>query len=76
MWPIKEIENKQLLIKWPNLIPYSKLQECVVTVLLLTSTSLTEKENSDKISICFDIQNFQALFISLLFILILWLSER
>ena len=25
---------------WPNLIPYSKLQECVVTVLFLTSNSL------------------------------------
>ena len=40
MWPIKEKENKQLLILWPNLIPYSKLKECVFTVLLLTSTPL------------------------------------
>ena len=27
MWPIKEKENRQLLRLWPNLIPYSKLQE-------------------------------------------------
>ena len=38
MWPIKEEENRHLLILWPNRNPYSKLQECVVTVLLLTST--------------------------------------
>ena len=25
MWPIKDKENKQLLIKWPNLIP---LESC------------------------------------------------
>ena len=40
MWPIKEKENKQLLILWPNLIPYSKLKECVVKVLLLSSIPL------------------------------------
>ena len=40
MWPIKEKENRRLHIWWPNLIPYSKLWECVVTVLLLTSTLL------------------------------------
>ena len=40
MWPIKEKENRQLLILWPNFIPYRKLYKWVVTVLLLTSTSL------------------------------------
>ena len=40
MQPIKDKRNSQLLMKWPNLIPCSKLQECYVTVLLLTSTSL------------------------------------
>ena len=25
MWPIKEKENRQLLIQWPNLIPYSMM---------------------------------------------------
>ena len=25
LWPIKEKENMQVLLKWPNLIPYSKL---------------------------------------------------
>ena len=41
MWPKKEKENRQLLIKWTNLIPYARnLQECVETVLLLTSTPL------------------------------------
>ena len=40
MWPIKEKVPRHLLIYWPNIIPYSKLHECVVTVLLLTSTSL------------------------------------
>ena len=35
MWPIQEREKRQLFILWPNLIPYSKLYECVVTVLLL-----------------------------------------
>ena len=35
-----EKRNKELLILWPNLILYTKLQECVVTVLLLTSTPL------------------------------------
>ena len=29
-----------MLIKWPNLIPYSKLQKYVFTVLLLTLTPL------------------------------------
>ena len=41
MWPIKEKENRHLLIQWPYLNFYSKLQECVVTVLLLTSTTLS-----------------------------------
>ena len=36
----KEKENRQVLIQWPNLIPYSKLQECAVAVLLLTSNPL------------------------------------
>ena len=40
MWPIMEKENRQLLLLWPNLIRYSKLYECVVTVLLLTLTPL------------------------------------
>ena len=40
MWPIKERENRHLLIQWPNLIPYNKLQKCVASVLLSTSTSL------------------------------------
>ena len=40
MWPIKEKENRELPMLWPNLVPYSKLQVCVVTVLLLTSTPL------------------------------------
>ena len=40
MWPIIEKENRQLLIMWPNIFPYSKLKYCVVTVLLLTSTPL------------------------------------
>ena len=42
MWPIKEKENRQLLIKWPNLVPYSYLKERVVSVLLLKSTPLIE----------------------------------
>ena len=37
MWPIKERENRHSW--WPNLISYNKLYKCVVTVLLLTSTS-------------------------------------
>ena len=43
MWPIRAKENRQLLIMWPNLIPYSKL----VTVLLSTSIPLlnSSKEN-------------------------------
>ena len=41
MWPIKEKENTW----WPNLIPYIKLKECVVTVLLLTSTALIENRS-------------------------------
>ena len=40
MWPIKGKENRRLLIMWPNFISYSKLQECVITVLLKTSTPL------------------------------------
>ena len=36
-------ENRQLLRMWPNLIPYSKLHEYVVTVLLLTSIPLVGK---------------------------------
>ena len=40
MWPIQEKENRQLLKLWPNFILFSKLYKCVVTVLLLTSTSL------------------------------------
>ena len=40
MCPIKEKENRQLFILWPNLIPYTKPYKCVVTVLLLTSTPL------------------------------------
>ena len=40
MWPIKEKENRQLLIEWPNLNRYTKLQEYVVAVLLLKSTPL------------------------------------
>ena len=32
--------DMQLLIKWPNLISYSKLQEYFATVLLLTLTPL------------------------------------
>ena len=43
MWPIKAKGNRQLLTKWPNLIPYSKLQECIVTVLLLTSIPLARQ---------------------------------
>ena len=35
MWPIKEKENRQLLILWPNLIPYNRLYKCIVTFLLL-----------------------------------------
>ena len=37
--------NRKLLIQWPNLIPYSELQECVVTVLLLTLTPLDQTIN-------------------------------
>ena len=44
MWPIKQKEKRQLLLLWPNFIPYSKLQECVVTVLLSTSTPLLRVE--------------------------------
>ena len=40
MCPIKEKEKRQLFIQWSNLIPYGKLQECMVTVLLLTSTPM------------------------------------
>ena len=41
MWPIKEKEKKTAAhIVAKNIIPYSKLQKCVVTVLLLTSTPL------------------------------------
>ena len=40
MWPVQKKENRQLLLKWPNLIPYSKLYKYIVTVLLLTSTPL------------------------------------
>ena len=40
MWPIKKQDNRQLLILWPNLIPYNKLHECVVTVLFLILTPL------------------------------------
>ena len=40
IWPIREKENRQLLLQWPNLILYSRLQKCFVTVLLLTSTAL------------------------------------
>ena len=41
MCPIKEKQKQTtLLILWPSLIPYSQLQECIVTVLLLTSTPL------------------------------------
>ena len=41
----KDVANKRekiviAFLLWPNLIPYIKLQECVVTVLLLTSTHL------------------------------------
>ena len=43
MWPIKEKDNRHLFIKWPNLVPYSKLQEYVVTVLLLTSIPLVHR---------------------------------
>ena len=43
MWPMNE--NRQLLLWWPNLIPSSKLQECVVTVLFLTSTPLVNTTN-------------------------------
>ena len=39
MCPIKEKENIAHIV-WPNLIPCSKLQENVVTVLLLKSTPL------------------------------------
>ena len=50
----KEKENKQLLMMWPNLISYSKLQECVATGLLLTSTLWvqipeTEEKRTQKI---------------------------
>ena len=41
MWPIKEKENRQLLILRPNIIPYSKLYKSVITDLLLISTPLT-----------------------------------
>ena len=41
MWPKKE--------KVPNLLPYSKLQECFVTVLLLTSTPLDRVTIPDEI---------------------------
>ena len=37
MWPIKEKENGQIVAKS---IHYCRLWECVVTVLLLTSTPL------------------------------------
>ena len=47
MWPIKEKENRQLLILWPKLIPHSKLQECVVTVLLLTLTPLAQAKREN-----------------------------
>ena len=41
MWPIKEKDVRQLLIKWPNLIHYSRLQvHAVATVLLFTSSPL------------------------------------
>ena len=40
MWTIKEKEIIYLLVLWPNLISYSKLYECIVPVLLLTSTPL------------------------------------
>ena len=43
MWLIKEKDNNQLLVMWPNFIPYSRLQERVVTALLLTSTPLWPK---------------------------------
>ena len=39
MWP-KEKENRQLLLKWPNVILYSQLYKWDVTLLLLTSTPL------------------------------------
>ena len=34
MWPVTEKQNRQLLLQCPNVIPYSQMQECVVTVLL------------------------------------------
>ena len=37
MNPIKDIEDRKLLISYP----YGKLRKCVVTVLLLTLTPLT-----------------------------------
>ena len=33
-----EIRNKTLFLKWPNLIPYTKLYSFFVAVLLLIST--------------------------------------
>ena len=48
MWPIKDKENRQLLILWPNLMPYSQLQNWVVTVLLLTSTPLVQTSKAEK----------------------------
>ena len=46
MWPIKEKENRQLLMA--KSYPYSKLQEYDVTVLLLTSTLLVNTLGEDK----------------------------
>ena len=43
----KEKESRQFLIEWPKLIPYGRLQENVVTVLLLTSTPLLAKKNDE-----------------------------
>ena len=43
MWPIKEKENRQLLILWPKLNPYSKLHvgmHCYGSLISINSSEL------------------------------------
>ena len=49
------VANKRERKLWPNLVPYSKLLECVVTVLLLTSTPLSSSicSSGKKLSLVF-----------------------